>query len=101
MFTEITWAREQFNSRLCYYYYYYYYVIVVLFYSPQTLAKENVLINFKRNYKNDKDISRKFTCLVIYLTQTPNSTKKISTTQQELHITWFPLFKFISTTLLI
>jgi hypothetical protein len=49
----------------------------MLFYSPQTLAKENVLINFKRNYKNDKDISRKFKSLVIYLTQTPNSRKKI------------------------
>jgi hypothetical protein len=51
-------------------------LLFFLFYSPQILAKENVLINFKRNYKIDKDMSRKFTCLVIYLTQTPNSTKK-------------------------
>jgi len=52
-------------------------MIMFLFYSTQPLAKENVLIGFKRYYKSDKDMSSKFTSLVIYLTQTLNSTKKI------------------------
>jgi len=52
-------------------------LLLLLFYSPQIPTKESVLINFKRNYKNNKDMSSKFTCLVIYLTQTPNSTNKI------------------------
>jgi hypothetical protein len=47
-----------------------------MFYSPQTLTKDNVLINFSRNYKIDNDMSSKFTSLVIYLTQTPNSAEK-------------------------
>ena len=51
-------------------------MITLLFSSPQPLAKENVLINFKRNYKHDKDICSKFMSFVIYLIQTPHSTKK-------------------------